>query len=250
MKTVEEHITQNLYGFYKRVAEECRYEIGHIAGCDYVWNRKGTWPSYFLGAPDPDKIYEFVNAKVKGDAPSFWILGTEYWKEVQLLEKTGLRVVREWKGMALKGGSPDLVSKDAENHMVRVHINDPGAFKDWLGIVNTALMTGAQIGSEFFAVLSLSDSFRWVVAYMDNHPAGAGLSFSEDGVCGLYMIATAEVYRRQGIGTRVTGELVKQAIDSGDHTIVLHATGHGERIYKDLGFETYNRFSIMWHLGS
>ena len=249
MISVKEHITHNLYGFYKRVAEGCRYETGRIAGCDYVWNRKGSWPSYVLGPPDPDKIHEFVNAKMQGNAPSFWILGNEHREEIRLLEKTGLRVVREWKGMALREVGLGPVPKHEENSKIRISTNDPKAYKDWLGIVNTALMTGAQVGNELFAALSSSGSFRWVVAYIDNHPGGAGLSFSENGVCGLYMIATEEAFRRRGIGTRVTRALVKQAHKSGDHTIVLHATGHGERIYGNMGFEVYNRFSIMWHLG-
>ncbi len=248
MKSKEEHITNNLYAFYKRVAEGCGYETGHIAGCDYVWNRKGSWPSYFLGAPDREKIHEFVNAKVQGNAPSFWILDKKYLEEIRALERTGVRVVREWKGMALDGRSITPY-EHVENRKIRLSFDDQGAHMDWLGIVNTALMTGAQIGDEFFSALSSSVAFRWIVAYMDDQPAGAGLSFSEDGVCGLYMIATGEAYRKQGIGTRVTDELVKQAIDSGNHTIVLHATGHGERIYRNMGFEVHNSYSVMWHLG-
>lgn len=249
MKSMEEHITHNLYAFYKRVAEGCGYETGHIAGCDYVWNRRGSWPSYFLGAPDPDKIYEFVNAKVQGNAPPFWILDNKHQEEIRLLERTGVRVVREWKGMALEGRSLTTDHDHMENRKIRLSVDDQGAYRDWLGIVNTALMTGAQIGDEFPSLLSSSASFRWIVAYMNDHPAGAGLSFSEDGVCGLYMIATVEAYRKQGIGTRVTDELVKQAIDSGNHTIVLHATGHGQRIYSNMGFKVYNSYSVMWQLG-
>jgi len=246
---IEEHITNNLYGFYKRVADKCNYEIGHIAGCDYVWNRKGSWPSYFLGPPDPGKIYEFVHAKVKGNAPPFWILGNEYGEEIRLLEKTGLRVIREWKGMALKGGDPGPELTKMGNNKVRIHTSEAGTYGDWLGIVNSTLITGAQIGSDFISALSMDQSFRWIVAYMDNQPVGTGLSFSANGVCGLYMIATEEAFRKQGIGTRVTGALVKLAIDSGDHTIVLHATGHGERIYGNMGFKEYNKYSVMWYLG-
>jgi GNAT superfamily N-acetyltransferase len=253
MKQIQRHISGNLFGFYSRIARVCGYEAGRLAGCSYVWNRNGSWPSYMLGSPGKGRIQEVAAAVRKGDAPPFWIIENSSAAEIGLLEKEGFRVVREWKGMALERGDFRPVatggSRPPGSLGIEVISNDPGTLKEWLQIVNTYLMTGAQLGMEIKDALLSDQSFRWMVAYLDGEPAGAGLSFEEGGVCGLYMIATVDSFRGRGVGTRITGELVSRALGSGSETIVLHATGQGERIYQNLGFREVNRLSIMWHLG-
>ncbi|MCK4748985.1 MAG: GNAT family N-acetyltransferase [Bacteroidales bacterium] len=246
MKELGKHITRNLYGFYRRTAELCGYETGHIGGLEYVWNRSGSWPSYVLGVPEPSKIPEIMNAIRQGKVPPFWILEQTGGEEIRLLEEAGVRVIREWKGMAMEKHAAVPVGR---NHDFGIRTNDPDTMNDWLQIVNTELMTGAQISDGFLNRISSSVAFQWKVAYMDDQATGAGLSFAEDGVAGVYMIVTKASFRGRGIGTQVTRNLIDHAIRSGNDTIVLHATGQGERIYRKTGFSEVNRFSVMWYMG-
>lgn len=260
MSNAVENIADNIYDFYMRVAELCAYDFGELAGCSYVWNREGSWPSFMLGNPDPDIISEAIVAQGEGLVPPFWIMEKVAGDEAQNLEDAGLRVIREWSGMELyedqfqaRGGANPFgaaSSMDAvSGEQIEIRSNEPEINSQWLKIVNEELLSGSQMGPEFLESVSRSDQFRWMVAFLDGRPVGTGLSYSDKGVCGLYMIATVASYRGRGVGTRITSELVRQAMATGDRQFVLHATELGSRIYEKLGFREKCRFSVLWNLG-
>lgn len=260
MSTAGKDIAANIYSFYTRVAELCNYDRGEFAGCSYVWNRKGSWPSFLLGNPQPDSISEAIAAQGAGLAPPFWIMEKADPDDAQVLEDAGVRLIREWSGMELR---PDQFQEEgsaipsgagsgtdsASLEQIVIRTNDPKFSSHWLKIVNEELLSGSQMGPEFLELVSLSNQFRWMVAFLDGRAVGTGLSYSENGVCGLYMIATVASSRGRGVGTRLTAELVSRAMAAGDNHFVLHATKLGSRIYGKLGFREVNSFSVLWNLG-
>jgi ribosomal protein S18 acetylase RimI-like enzyme len=260
MSTAGKDIAANIYRFYIRVAELCDYDRGELAGCSYVWNRKGSWPSFLLGNPPPDSISEAIAAQGAGLVPPFWIMEKADPDNAQVLEDAGVRAIREWCGMELQADqfqtgastSPSGAGSDTDNasgEQIVIRTNDPKFSSHWRKIVNEELLSGSQLGLEFLESVSRSDQFRWMVAFLDGRAVGTGLSYSENGVCGLYMIATVASYRGRGVGTRLTAELVSQAMAAGDNHFVLHATELGSRIYGKLGFREVNSFSVLWNLG-
>jgi GNAT superfamily N-acetyltransferase len=240
------NITGNLHRFYGMTAALCGYEAGKVAGLGYVWNRKGSWPAYILGIPVPGDIKAAVDAIRRGEAPPFWIIDQSAHEEIRQLEESGVRTIRQWKGMVLE---KDTFRPAPTDPGIRILANRPDAMKDWMQIINTELMTGTQIGQEFLHSVSVSEHFRWVVAMRDGQTAGTGLSFMDAGICGIYMIATRTSFRGKGVGTQIISDLVAGALDSGCRTVVLHATGMGEGIYRNAGFSEVNRYAIMWHVG-
>jgi GNAT superfamily N-acetyltransferase len=249
MKVEKEHITRNLQCFYTRVAELNGFERGKVTGIAYVWNRNGYWPSYLLGVPGIEKIPELVRAIELEKAPPFCIAENSRREETDLLEESGIRSIREWKGMYLDSRMYDADSMTEDIPQAQLRINDQESLDDWLMLVNEELMSGIQIEKPVIKSLSDSDEFRFVVAYSEGNPAGAGLSFREGGICGLYMIATRAPMRGQGIGSLVTTSLIEHAVNMNDEGIVLHATALGEQLYSRLGFREINRYSVMWYLG-
>lgn len=249
MNPAQENITQNIHRFYTRIAELNAYEHGMVSGLEFVWNRKGSWPSYLLGVPGPEKIPEVVRAMESGQAPPFCIVDKSRQEEIQLMERSGIRTIREWKGMFLDSRyfNADVWVKDIPG--LELRINDRASLDDWLILVNTELMSGVQIGQEVIDSLSACDEFQFAVAYVDGQPAATGLSFREQGICGLYMIVTRASLRGKGIGSLVTASLIHQAVNLGDKGIVLHATNLGERLYSNLGFKVLNHLSVLWYLG-
>ncbi|MCK5135871.1 MAG: GNAT family N-acetyltransferase [Bacteroidales bacterium] len=247
MDDFREDVTQNLYRFYREISGLCGYISGQICGLDYVWNQNGSWPSYILGTPGSTDIPEIVHAIERKEIPAFWIMEQTPDFEMNWLEERGVRIVREWKGMVLDTIGFEHIPPD---HGIDLRTNDPETQQDWLGIVNTELMRGAMIGEEVLASISTSEAFRWIVAYLDDQPVGAGLSYTEEGVTGLYMIVTKASYRGMGIGTLITSNLIKSAKQAGIGTIVLHATKPGERIYENIGFGEKNRLSVLWYIGT
>ncbi|MFH0759156.1 MAG: GNAT family N-acetyltransferase [Bacteroidota bacterium] len=246
MTGITHKISFNIFRFYTRSAELCGYESGKKAGCAYAWNRKGSWPSFVLGDPGDAGIREVVQAIRSGTLPPFWITENKGGELVRNLDDAGVRVIREWSGMAL--GATDF-KPGLPNPKVKIRTNDPGTNRDWLHIVNTELLTGSRIGDDFLDALALSGEFRWMVAYLDDEPVGTGLSFSSGDTCGLYMIATKGRARGAGVGTMVSSQLVADALESGHSNIVLHATPLGERIYRKLGFREENSYAVMWYPG-
>jgi GNAT superfamily N-acetyltransferase len=246
MTGITHKISSNIFRFYTRSAELCGYESGKKARCGYAWNRNGSWPSFVLGDPGEAGIREVVNAIRTGSLPPFWITEITEGELVRKLDDEGVRVVREWSGMAL--GAADF-KPGVPNPKVQIRTNDPGTNRDWLHIVNTELLTGSRIGEDYLDAVASSGEFSWMVAYLDGEAVGTGLSFSSGETCGLYMIATQGSARGAGVGTMVTTQLVADALESGHSTLVLHATPMGERIYRKLGFREENRYAVMWYLG-
>jgi len=246
MNTARQDITQNLFRFYRRIAFLNGYETGSIGGVEYVWNRQGSWPAYILGTPAWSGAVNILRAMERREVPAFWIMEDTPGFNLRKLEKKGIRVVRQWTGMSLD--PPEYRSIPGSSD-VELRRDDPDGLQDWFHLVNTELMTGSQMGSEVIPAIAASDAYRWIVAYRDERAVGTGLSFTEEGITGLYMIVTEKQSRGKGVGSMITAALIDNAIRNGAGYIVLHATKLGEGLYHRLGFRPKNRFHILWYLG-
>ncbi len=240
------HIKRNLFQFYQQTALLNDYQTGEVEGIGYVWNREGTWPAYLLGYPRKERIHRIVESITLGEVPPFWIMEKKEGEEARLLEKEGVRAIREWKGMALSRHDLRNVTL---NSGIEIRSNDQGINRDWTGIVNNELMTGKSIGDRFLNKISVTGEFSWVVAYLGKEAAGTGLSYASGGVAGIYMISTVKKFRGRGVGTKITRVLTEEALESGNQTVVLHATGQGEGIYRSSGFREVSTLQVMWLTG-
>lgn len=246
MSAASQEITQNLFQFYRSIADLNGYETGRIGGVDYVWNRQGSWPAYVLGTPQSGEVLKITGAMERREVPAFWIMEDTPGFDLQQLEKKGIRVIRQWTGMSV---DPSEFQDFPVVTGIELRRNDPNNLQDWLHLVNTELMTGSRVGSEVIPEISSARAYRWIVAYKSDRVVGTGLSFTKKKVTGLYMIVTEKSSRGMGIGSMITAGLIKNAVQAGAGTIVLHATNMGEGLYSRLGFRTQNRFHILWYLG-
>ena len=60
----------------------------------------------------------------------------------------------------------------------------------------------------------------------------------------MYCISTVPEYRGKGLGRYVTAEPLHIAFEEGYKTAILQATLKGERIYRNLGFESYGELPL------
>ena len=79
---------------------------------------------------------------------------------------------------------------------------------------------------------------HWV-GYVDDAPAGVGLSYLGAGVVGLYGIGTLPRARRRGVGSALTVAPMLAARDAGYVAAILQSTAEGEALYPRLGFRSY-----------
>jgi len=252
MRKEEDIITGNLFSFYHRIAELCGYERGELEGCSYVWNRKGSWPGYLLGSPEPGRIaepgriQEIARAIRTKRVPAFWIMENPGRELYGRLEEHGIRAVKQWDGMIL---NPDQFTPADPDPAITIRSGDPATLEKWLQIVNKEVVTGAQIGGEVLEAFASSGDFHWMVAYLGDQLVSTGMVFSEGGIGGLYMLATRSSFRGRGIGTAVFSEMTAAAIRQGNEAVVLHGTGIGKKIYLRTGFREVNSYSVLWYLG-
>jgi predicted acetyltransferase len=70
------------------------------------------------------------------------------------------------------------------------------------------------------------------------------MSFVADNAVGIYHVATRPEYRNQGIGKQITLAPLLDARDSGCSMGSLFASGLGEAVYRQIGFEAVSRISV------
>lgn len=80
--------------------------------------------------------------------------------------------------------------------------------------------------------------FYAVVAIIDNVIAGTGMSILTGNTAWLGTIIVKENYRKRGIGTAVTKNLINWSASHGSNKIILVASDLGMPVYKKLGFRT------------
>ena len=83
---------------------------------------------------------------------------------------------------------------------------------------------------------------RLYVAYLEGEPAAVSELFLGGGVAGVHMVATAEAFRRRGLGMALTWAALDEGRRHGLDTGVLQASAQGQPLYERLGFEPCGRF--------
>ncbi|HXQ59249.1 MAG TPA: hypothetical protein VN799_04095 [Acidimicrobiales bacterium] len=77
-----------------------------------------------------------------------------------------------------------------------------------------------------------------VVAYADDEPVAAAMTFLSHGIAGLYWVGTVPGGRRSGLGRAVTASVTNASFDRGAAVVTLQASTMGEPIYRSMGFES------------
>ena len=83
---------------------------------------------------------------------------------------------------------------------------------------------------------------RLYVAYVGGEPAAVSELFLGGGVAGVHMVATAEAFRRRGLGMALTWTALEEGRRRGMKTGALQASAQGQPLYERLGFEPCGRF--------
>jgi ribosomal protein S18 acetylase RimI-like enzyme len=83
-----------------------------------------------------------------------------------------------------------------------------------------------------------------VVATVDGQHAGAAMGYLDGGFCEVIHVATIPSARRRGVGKAVTARVLAEAHARGADLAALQSTEHGEGVYRSLGFEEIDRYSL------
>jgi GNAT superfamily N-acetyltransferase len=77
---------------------------------------------------------------------------------------------------------------------------------------------------------------RMFIAYCEGRPAATSAVFLDDGVAGIYSVATYPEFRNRGLGAAVTVAALQAGREAGCRTAILQSSKAGFQIYERLGF--------------
>jgi GNAT superfamily N-acetyltransferase len=248
-------IERNLYSLYHNVARAAGLEYRREDHYSWVRNPIGSWPNYVFDInlemmTSRDFMDQLAGRMKNKEVPSIIVsrLPENAGLYFEIAEKNGLREINGWTGMALqKSGFHSRGSHPAGINVEQAAEREQRC--DWMEIVNSALFNSKSLSPEMTNVLDRIDGMELYTGFVSGVPVCTALSFRQDEVAGLYMISTLSEYRGKGYGTQVTLSAIENCFASGANTIVLHASGMGENIYRSLGFKDYCKFGILWMVG-
>ncbi len=266
--------TVNLYHFYGEIASMAGARGGEICGIPYTGDGSAGWPAYLLGgaAVDRETMDQVAKAIVEGSVPPFWIreCGDEDDFEA-LAQAKGIRPINRWTGMQLvvpdagfvanidtseakrhggaAGNNAAVSHHSAVSHSTVVRQVAPEALPDWLELVNTEVMTSMKIGWSRIASLAGSDKFHFFGLWHQETLVSTALLYLDQGIAGLYFIATRSSARGKGFGYAVVSAAIDYGLSQGISKFVLHSTPMGIPLYRKLGFVANATYGIYWMLG-
>jgi ribosomal protein S18 acetylase RimI-like enzyme len=86
------------------------------------------------------------------------------------------------------------------------------------------------------------------VAYVDDIPAAAAMSFTALDITRVGWVGTVPAFRRRGLGTAVTRAAVLAGFDAGASLAALESSPDGVPLYRSMGFRTITNYRV-WSIG-
>lgn len=93
----------------------------------------------------------------------------------------------------------------------------------------------------------LDEHLIQLVGYLGDVPVSTATLYMDDGIAGIFDIATPEIFRRRGFGSEMFNNALMLAKQKKANICVLQASPDGLNIYKKSGFKKLGRFEV-WNL--
>lgn len=116
---------------------------------------------------------------------------------------------------------------------------ESGTFADAVALLQDA--TPDQRDAYLERLVASPQATRALLAHIDGRPVGVGTAMLEDGLAGIFSMATAPDVRRRGIASAIVAQLLTWAWEHGAEHAYLQADGDNQRalsVYRKFGFAT------------
>jgi ribosomal protein S18 acetylase RimI-like enzyme len=175
----------------------------------------------------------------------FWVVGSRDVELAAFLSAHGAESIDDMPHMVLAAGS---VSGTRSSVPVDLVVDQAGR----RAFVEVAAASFETIGADpetwrviYASLVSVcAADVIAVVATVDGQHVGAAMGYIDDGFCEVIHVATIPSARRRGIGKAVTTRVLAEAHARGASLAALQSTKHGEGVYRSLGFEEIDRYSL------
>lgn len=245
-----EEITKNLFGFYRLISRFPGYESGYTEDISWVRAKDGGWPGFILGGDfiSAEKMSRLTKAIERDELPPLWIRLEEAGSDFEELAwENGIRKINYWKGMAVDYAETSRIG--SANHTAEVsRLTHAEEMKDWLEVVNTEIIPGRRIVNDSFRDLLKAEELSFWQIKEKGSIVSTLLSFKDESVVGIYLVATSSAFRRQGFATILLKDVIAHFTSMGNTRFVLHSTPLGYDLYRKTGFEERCEYGIYWKL--
>jgi hypothetical protein len=199
-----------------------------------------------------DRVAEVLSYFKQWDAAVSWVVGPTSWppRLGEYLHNQGFGSSEVWTGMAMdlrQLASPQL---DRAVGLRIQAVNDDAGLRAWATLSPETNGHTQELETEGSVSLFGPDQAggdsrsRYYVAYLDSAPVSRCMSFTRNGVTGLYWLATLPAHRGRGIAAAVGHRALDDARSLGARLAVMPASFRGVTLCQRLGFQPYCQFSI------
>lgn len=122
-----------------------------------------------------------------------------------------------------------------------VRVRDDAMLSAWRSVMGQGLGGTARVldwVEDTFRRIGYDDDTGWrhLLGYVHGQPVASASMLCDDGVAGIYFVATIPAARRQGIGYGITHAALQDALARGCSVGVLTSSELGRPVYERLGF--------------
>ena len=127
-------------------------------------------------------------------------------------------------------------------------VGDADALKEWVRVFATSFGLPPEIHDDLLRSESERHDADRIVRFIGRRAGqavGTSLLYDAHGVAGVYVVATAEDQRRQGIGTALTTAALVEGRQRGLSVGTLQSSPSGYPVYQRMGFETVGEYELF-----
>ena len=242
-------ILQNIIEIQKEAAKISAIQFGRDGTLNWVLNSGGRWPNSIIGTAEPKQIPETMSKIDQQLLPPIWIMEKEAAvHQIEQLERNGFREINRWEGMWLNQNRYIRLTK-VPDHYTLIEVQTSDLLNQWWSIVKPVMMPNREIPSELLKAWGVRNEYQLLIGQINGKPVSAGMAYLNNGIAGLYFIATLPEYRRRGYALLLIHRLVESSFERGANEIVLHSSADGQHLYRNVGFTAEGIISTYWKVG-
>lgn len=234
---------------YFRIFAQSGIIQNHMGSIEWIKPIQGeVGPSIVYGVKlKADENIDVILKDIKnGTIPPFWYILPNATPNniVDILKKKGFvgeipaNPEEKEYGMAL-----DLQTANEwinTNPFIRVkRVKDFSDFRLWIDTVNSALHGWKMIDTERYFTWLSQNNLAFYIGYLNGVPISTAATITDQDNASLEFVSTLEGYRKQGAGTAVCVEVLKQLKEQDIKTVILGSSPEATSVYKRLGFVPY-----------
>lgn len=243
----------NQFALIKILSHTPHISLFEKDGAFWVTSRSTTnFPNgVFLCPPQKSVVAHIVKEMNTGNLPPMWQVSpaSQPDKLIPHLYAHGLTKRGEYLAMRLDTANARQHKQPIYETEKVVEITDETGLHHWAGVVLHSQETKEQIQAFAnlfrYAQKRYPTAFRFFILQDRGCNVSAALRFVDNGIPGIYWVATPPEFRQKGYASRLMEYIVSQICAEDFTTCVLHATPKAVPIYWKLGFRDEWRYEVF-----